>query len=129
MALGYGALVDVPDDGGLDDLGEDPVLVHLDLGEVEVVHVPVEGVLLAPADESVLQGAFDGDLPCPDSETAESVKGVENVVYWDCRSIRPPGTLWRRPSYSVRPVLNRAGSLFCAPKLLTYIYVHEGISG
>ncbi len=54
LPVGDDALGDVPDDGGLDDLGEYPVLVHLGLGEVEVVHVPVEGVLLVHADESVL---------------------------------------------------------------------------
>ena len=39
LPVGDDALSNVPDDGGFDDLGEDPVLVHLALGEAEVVHV------------------------------------------------------------------------------------------
>ena len=46
LPLGDNAFGDVPNESGLDDLGENSVLIHLVLDEAEVVHVPVEGVLL-----------------------------------------------------------------------------------
>ena len=57
-----------PDDGGLDHGGEDAVGVEVLFGDIEVLHVLAEGVVLVQGDEPVLQGSLDGLLPGPDEE-------------------------------------------------------------
>ena len=73
------ALGDVTDDGSLDDLGEYAVLVHLALGEAEVVHVAVEGVLHVEGEESVLQGGFHGRLLGTDQDCGLLALGQPRV--------------------------------------------------
>ena len=53
QSLGDDALGDVPDDVGLDHCSKDAVPVQLLNGEVEVVHVSGEGVLLVQGEESI----------------------------------------------------------------------------
>ena len=68
LSLRDDALGDVPDDRGLHDGVQRPVLVRLAAGDSEMVQVPVETVLLVQGEESVLQGAFDRGLPGPYQE-------------------------------------------------------------
>ena len=66
LPLGDDPLCDFPDDGGLDEAGVDAVGVSLGLAQVEVVYVPVEGVLLVQREQPILQCSLDCGFSCSD---------------------------------------------------------------
>lgn len=56
LALGYGALGDVPEDGGLDQTGLGAVPIQVLLRQAAAAGVLRQGIFLVQGDQPVLQG-------------------------------------------------------------------------